>query len=60
MLSTKEGVKSAKVSLALKQGDVEYFPSKVSPEEIAEQIEDMGFEAYVTSVNGKNLKKGEH
>ncbi|XP_018565984.1 copper-transporting ATPase 1 isoform X4 [Anoplophora glabripennis] len=57
MLSTKDGVKTIKVNLEKKEGHVQFFPNKVSPEEIAEQIEDMGFEAYVKSVNGKNLKK---
>ncbi|KAJ8976595.1 hypothetical protein NQ317_005785, partial [Molorchus minor] len=55
MLSTKDGVKSIKVDLGAKEGYVEYFPGTVSPEEIAEQIEDMGFDAYVKSVNGRNI-----
>lgn len=60
MLSTKEGVKTIKVNLEAKEGYVEFFPSKVSPEDIAEQVEDMGFEAYVKSINGKNIKKGKY
>ncbi|KAG5891802.1 hypothetical protein JTB14_006192 [Gonioctena quinquepunctata] len=57
MLSTSEGIKSIKVDLKKSEGCVEFLPDKVSPEQIAEQIEDMGFEAYVKSVNGKNTMK---
>lgn len=54
MLSTKAGIESIKVDLKEKQGYVMFHPNKVTPEEIAEQIEDMGFDAFVKSVNGKS------
>nr|CAH7725322.1 unnamed protein product [Callosobruchus chinensis] len=58
MISTKEGVKSIKVDLKKAEGFVEFHPNEVTPEQLAEQIEDMGFEAYVKSVNGKNMANG--
>nr|CAI5868018.1 unnamed protein product [Callosobruchus analis] len=58
MISTKEGVKSIKVDLKKAEGYVEFLPNEVTPEQLAEQIEDMGFEAYVKSVNGKNIANG--
>lgn len=58
MISTKEGVRSIKVDLKQKEGTVEYLENVVTAEEIAEQISDMGFDAVVTSVNGKQVKKG--
>nr|XP_023018681.1 copper-transporting ATPase 1 isoform X1 [Leptinotarsa decemlineata] len=57
MLSTRDGVKMIKVNLKENEGYVEYLKNKVSPEQIAEQIEDMGFEAYVKSVDGKIIAK---
>ncbi|CAH1118710.1 unnamed protein product [Phaedon cochleariae] len=54
MLSTRDGIQMVNVDLKNNEGRIEFLPSKVSPEEIAEQIEDMGFEAYVKSVNGRN------
>lgn len=57
MLSTKDGVKEVKVSLENKEGVVRFLASKVSAKELAEQIEDMGFEAYVKSVDGKPVEK---
>lgn len=58
MLSTKEGIKSIKVDLKLNEGYVEFLPYKVTPEQIADQIEDMGFEAYVKLINGKAVHQG--
>ncbi|CAH1976988.1 unnamed protein product [Acanthoscelides obtectus] len=58
MISTKVGVKSIKVDLNKAEGYIEFLPNEVTPEELAEQIEDMGFEAYVKSVNGKNIANG--
>ncbi|CAH0548646.1 unnamed protein product [Brassicogethes aeneus] len=53
MISTVDGVKSIKVNLGEKQGRVEFLAQKVIAQNLADQIEDMGFDAYVTSVNGK-------
>lgn len=58
MISTKAGVESIVVSLEEKEGCVKYAANKVNPEEIAEQIEDMGFDAYVKTINGKLTKNG--
>ncbi|XP_044763137.1 copper-transporting ATPase 1 isoform X2 [Coccinella septempunctata] len=55
MISTREGVKSISVDLQKKEAFVE-FSSEVNAEQIAEMIEDMGFEAYVKTVNGKEYK----
>lgn len=55
MLSTKEGISKIKVHLKNQEGYVEFIPIKITPEQIAEQIEDMGFEAYVKIINGKNV-----
>nr|CAB3224695.1 copper-transporting ATPase 2 [Phallusia mammillata] len=44
-----DGVLSIKVSLQNKQGVVCYKPSKVSVQELVENIEDMGFDAAVSS-----------
>lgn len=56
MISTKEGVESIKVDLAQKLGRIRFVTGKVTPEQLAEQIEDMGFDAYVTEVDGKPHK----
>jgi len=57
-ISTKPGVKSIKVSLEKKCGEVVYDPAMTSPEEIAESIEDMGFDASLPSqcVTSKSCK----
>ncbi|XP_025830887.1 copper-transporting ATPase 1 isoform X2 [Agrilus planipennis] len=57
MVSAKEGVKKIEVSLKNKEAIVEFVPNLVSPDDIADMIEDMGFEAMVKSVNGKFTKK---
>lgn len=56
MISTANGVKKIKVDLDKKEGYVEFNPSKTTPDKIAEQIEDMGFEAYVKSNNNKETR----
>ncbi|XP_060533882.1 copper-transporting ATPase 1 isoform X2 [Cylas formicarius] len=56
MLSTKRGVESIKVDLQAKEGRVRYRPDEVKPGEIVEQIEDMGFDARIKSVDGKPVK----
>ncbi|XP_056645001.1 copper-transporting ATPase 1 isoform X1 [Diorhabda sublineata] len=49
MISTSEGIKKIKVDLDKQEGYVEFNMNKTDAEKIAEQIEDMGFEAYVKS-----------
>ncbi|XP_033114023.1 copper-transporting ATPase 1-like [Anneissia japonica] len=44
-ISEKPGVKSIKVSLTEKQGKIEFYPSKTSPSDLRDAIDDMGFEA---------------
>ncbi|KAL3272236.1 hypothetical protein HHI36_022719 [Cryptolaemus montrouzieri] len=56
MISTREAVKSIKVDLQNKEASVEYL-NQVTAEQIAEMIEDMGFEAYVKSINGKQINE---
>nr|XP_022920437.1 copper-transporting ATPase 1 isoform X2 [Onthophagus taurus] len=53
MISTKDGVRSIKVDLKGKRGTVRYLEGVVLPEEIAENIADMGFDASIEMVNGK-------
>ncbi|XP_045469108.1 copper-transporting ATPase 1 isoform X3 [Harmonia axyridis] len=55
MISTKVGVKGISVDLNKKEAVVE-FTENVTADQIAEMIEDMGFEAYVKTVNGKEYK----
>lgn len=57
MISTKEGVKGISVDLQKKEAYVE-FVDDVNAEQIADMIEDMGFEAYVKTVNGKEFNLG--
>lgn len=58
MISSQQGVESIKVSLADKEATVRYNPEKISAENITVQIYDMGFDAYLKSVNGKPVKNG--
>ena len=58
MISTKSGVKGVTVNLKEKKGTVQYFENIVTPEEIALQVEDMGFDAWIKMVNGKEVEKG--
>lgn len=58
MLSSQEGIKEAKVSLADKECRAIYLVENLTAEKVAEIIEDMGFEAAVKSVNGKPVNKG--
>ncbi|XP_064610075.1 copper-transporting ATPase 1-like isoform X2 [Liolophura sinensis] len=44
-LSEHPGVSSIKVSLAEETGTIEYWPNKVTPKQLEEAIDDMGFEA---------------
>lgn len=52
VLSQKEGVKSVRVSLANRNGTVEYDPLQTSPEDLRSSIEDMGFDA---SLSGNDI-----
>lgn len=47
MISQRNGVVSAHVSLAEHQGIFEYDPLLTSPEELREAVEDMGFDAFL-------------
>lgn len=58
MLSTVPGIIHAKVDLGGKEGRMQYLPDKIKPKDIAEQVDDMGFEAFVKSVNGREVKRG--
>ncbi|KAJ8352448.1 hypothetical protein SKAU_G00239240 [Synaphobranchus kaupii] len=51
MISQKNGVKSARVSLANHNGTFEYDPLVTSEEELRETIEDMGFDAFLPETN---------
>ena len=51
------GVASVKVSLEEKRAVIEYESSKVSPQELCTAIEDLGFEAKMSSGQGKNAKR---
>ncbi|KAF9047110.1 Cu-transporting P-type ATPase [Hymenopellis radicata] len=45
MLRTQEGIHSVKVALLAERGVVEFDPTRWTPEKIAGEIEDIGFEA---------------
>ncbi|KAK2528786.1 Atp7a [Columba guinea] len=49
VLSQKAGVKSVRVSLANRNGTVEYDPLQTSPEDLRSSIEDMGFDASLSA-----------
>uniref|UniRef100_A0A3Q3EIN4 P-type Cu(+) transporter n=1 Tax=Labrus bergylta TaxID=56723 RepID=A0A3Q3EIN4_9LABR len=51
MISKKKGVMSAQVSLADHQGIFEYDSLLITPEELREAIEDMGFDAFLPESN---------
>uniref|UniRef100_A0A4W5RNY5 P-type Cu(+) transporter n=1 Tax=Hucho hucho TaxID=62062 RepID=A0A4W5RNY5_9TELE len=51
ILSQRNGVRSAKVSLANHRGAFEYDPLLTQPEELREAIEDMGFDAFLPETN---------
>lgn len=58
-ISTVDGIISIKVSLELENAVVEYFPGKLKPEDIAERIDDMGFEAVWVRDEGTTKKSKE-
>ncbi|XP_068008093.1 copper-transporting ATPase 1 [Melanerpes formicivorus] len=47
IISQKAGVKSICVSLANRNGTIEYDPLKTCPEDLLSSIEDMGFDAFL-------------
>lgn len=51
MLSGKNGVEKVYVSLETHEGTVSYEPKLITPQEIADIVEDMGFGAAVKKVN---------
>ncbi|XP_063926939.1 copper-transporting ATPase 1 isoform X3 [Zophobas morio] len=53
MLSTQKGVTSVSVSLSDKEGVVRYDPALISPAQVVEQVDDMGFESHVKTVDGR-------
>lgn len=55
VLLEKSGINEANVSLEDKEANVCYNGNDVTAEQIAECIEDMGFNAFVKVVNGKVL-----
>ncbi|XP_050305384.1 copper-transporting ATPase 1 isoform X2 [Anthonomus grandis grandis] len=59
MLSTLPGVPFIKVKLEAREALVHYLPEQISPEAIANQIEEMGFDAHVKSINGKAVRRKE-
>ncbi|XP_066144632.1 copper-transporting ATPase 1 isoform X2 [Euwallacea fornicatus] len=56
MLSPLPGINHVKVDLEGREACIRYIPDKVTPNNIAQQIDDMGFGAYVKSVNGREVK----
>lgn len=56
-ISAIQGIKKITVSLNQKEADVEFCGDTISAEGIAAQIDDMGFEAFVQTINGKTQKK---
>lgn len=57
MIASQQGIESIKVSLADKEALVRYRPDRLTPDKIAEQIYDMGFDAFVKTINSKPLEK---
>ncbi|OXU19849.1 hypothetical protein TSAR_002000 [Trichomalopsis sarcophagae] len=55
MLSGKNGVEKVYVSLETHEGTVSYDPKLITPQEIADIVEDMGFGAVVKKVNNDVL-----
>ena len=59
MISEKLGVKEIHVSLEAKEAKVSYNAKDITADEIANFIEDMGFDAFVKEVDGhlENISK---
>ena len=56
-MSEVPGIVAIKVSLSGKQAEVKFKPSRLTPQGIADLIDDMGFETAVLDGAGKNEKK---
>ena len=56
-MSEVPGIVAIKVSLSDKQAKVKFKPSSLTPQDIADLIDDMGFETAVLVGAGKNQKK---
>lgn len=54
VISEKAGVKEIHVSLEAKEAKVSYNSNEITANEIANSIEDMGFDAFVKEVNGRS------
>lgn len=50
-------METIKVSLAEKEAIVHFDSDKISAEKVTEEIYDMGFDAYLKSVDGKSVAK---
>ncbi|XP_077995820.1 copper-transporting ATPase 1-like isoform X2 [Glandiceps talaboti] len=50
-LNRKVGVKEVDVSLERKEAIVEFYPEKMTPEELVDVIENMGYEAKINDLN---------
>ncbi|XP_077869327.1 copper-transporting ATPase 2-like [Saccoglossus kowalevskii] len=53
-LTKQDGVRSADISLEKKRAQIDYFPEKVSPEELRELIHNMGYDARVEDLVESN------
>lgn len=56
-IGEKMGVKNIKVNLERGKGTVEFNPSLLSAKQIADMIDDMGFEAYVDTTDSTNRQQ---
>ncbi|XP_005093403.1 copper-transporting ATPase 1 isoform X2 [Aplysia californica] len=52
-IGPKPGVKEIRVSLADQNGVIEYFPDTVTPAQLVEMIDDMGFDASLSTASAK-------
>ncbi|XP_033222074.1 copper-transporting ATPase 1 isoform X2 [Belonocnema kinseyi] len=56
MISEKPGVKEIHVSLEGKEANISYSSGDITPDQLADFIVDMGFDAFVKEVNGQTEK----
>lgn len=56
-IAPRSGIQRITVSLSDKSAEVEYDSCKTTPEDIAQQIDDMGFEASLTSIDGRKVER---
>lgn len=59
-VSKKDGIEKIFVSLEKNEGTVKYDPNLLTPQDIAEAIEDMGFDTSVKSVNNELCSNNEN